>query len=301
VRKIDIAHIVDTGNVRKTYTDIEELATSIEDHGLLQPVSVKALVPDGQGFPRYELVAGFRRWKAFQLLHEQNKGFAMIDAILVTGDKLVLQLVENLQRSDLSAREREEGIALMCESGIPKGDVAKLLSKSLSFVSRNVGAYAIRKVLDDAGIDTSGIDTTIIYALHKIADNKYILQNAARQLIAGGGTKSVAERIIPQYEANRTAPAETENDDDNSDSGRADAPTQPEKKTKETKVSPKKPAVRKSESGMEDDFPETFPEKLVRFDEVAEAIYDYIERAELHKSIAGKEILTLLYKRLCND
>ena len=78
VRKIDIAHIVDTGNVRKTYTDIDELAASIKEYGLLQPISVKALASDDQGLPRYELVAGFRRWKAFRLLHDQNKGFAMI-------------------------------------------------------------------------------------------------------------------------------------------------------------------------------------------------------------------------------
>jgi ParB/RepB/Spo0J family partition protein len=342
VRKIDIAYIVDTGNVRKTYTDIEELAASIEKYGLLQPISVKALAPDDQGLPRYELVAGFRRWKAFQLLHDQNKGFAMIDAILVTGDKLVLQLIENLQRSDLSAREREQGIALICEGGVPKGDVAKLLSKSMSFVSRNIGAHEIRKTLDDAGINTSDIDTTIIYALHKIADSKYFLQDAAKQLIASGGTKSAAERIVsqivPQYEAARKNPltelAEIEDNDGNSTLGVDKLPITQSKgslaeaedddgnsalevekppltQSKETKLSPKKSVARKSKPSMEDDFPETFPERLVRFDEVAKTILDYIERMEqdvklynidanLHRLMAGKEILALLWKRLCN-
>ena len=329
VRKIDIAHIVDTGNVRKTYTDIDELAASIEEYGLLQPISVKALASDDQGLPRYELVAGFRRWKAFRLLHDQNKGFAMIDAILITGDKLVLQLVENLQRSDLTAREREEGIALICESGVPKGDVAKMLSKSTSFVSRNVGAHEIRKVLDDAGIDTSDIDTTTIYVLHKIADNKHLLQYAANRLIDGGGTKSVAERIVSQYDASREAagtveteddnetyeeslPAETEKSieeaDGNSDSGVEEPPLaqSEEKVVKETKLLPKKSAVRESKSIKDDDFPETFPERLIRFDEVAKAILDYIREVELrhmeaNRAMAGKEILTLLRKRLCND
>jgi ParB/RepB/Spo0J family partition protein len=324
VRKIDIAHIVDTGNVRKTYTDIEELAASINEYGLLQPISVKALAPDDQGLPRYELVAGFRRWKAFQLLHEQRKGFALIDVILVTGDKLTLQLVENLQRADLTAQEREQGIALMCESGVPKGDVAKLLSKSMSFVSRNIGAHEIRQVLDDAGINTSDIDTTIIYALHKIAGDKDVLRDAARQLIASGGTKAVAERIVSQYGAAQkilTETAEVETYEESLPSvseaeksieevdGNPAFEVEEEPSlvaAKETRLSREKSAVREPKS-IEDDFPETFPERLVRFDEVAEAILDYIREVELrhmeatNRAMAGKEILTLLRKRLCND
>jgi ParB/RepB/Spo0J family partition protein len=345
MRKIDISHIVDMGNVRQVYEDIEELAASIEEHGLLQPISVKVLDPDPQGLPRYELVAGFRRWKAFQYLYGQSKGFAMIDAILVTGDKLILQLIENIQRADLAPKERESGIALICASGVPKGDVAKMLSKSTSFVSRNIGAYEIRKFLDDAGINTSNIDTTILYALHKIADDKDFLPTAGRQLIDGGGTKSMAELIVTRYEAAQKAknfvpnlveketyaddpqPVEAEKpiEKDDSDSTSsipppsspspenvAESSTQPESQVKPEKSAGIRELKSSKAETEKDDFPENFPEKYVRFDKVAETILDYISRVEqeadqnrsiagVHRSMAGKEILTLLQKRLCND
>jgi ParB/RepB/Spo0J family partition protein len=303
IRKIDIAYIVDTGNVRKEYTNIEELASSIEEHGLLQPISVKVLDPDPQGLPCYELVAGFRRWKAFQLLHSQGKGFALINAIVVTGDKLILQLIENLQRSDLTPQEREQGIVLLCET-IPKGNVAGMLAKSQSFISRNIGAFEIRKSLNNAGVDTTNIDTTVVYILHKIADKD--LPAAAKQLIAEGGTKSVAEQIVSWYEAaqkvqkvaGETEPGVHKPTPVNSNPPKA----QPE--SKQTK--PEKPAFREPKSPyleVKDDFPDVFPEKLVHFDDVAKAIIDYIEFQEIdvNRKMAGKEILTLLWKRLLYD
>ena len=80
---------------------ISELASSIEQHGLIQPIVVRRRAEDD----RYELVAGERRWRAFKHL-----GKATIPALLTTGDAEELALIENLQREDL--HPLDEAVAL---------------------------------------------------------------------------------------------------------------------------------------------------------------------------------------------
>lgn len=80
---------------------INELAASIERHGLIQPIVIRRRTEDD----RYELVAGERRWRAFQHLGRET-----IPALLATGDAEELALIENLQREDL--HPLDEAVAL---------------------------------------------------------------------------------------------------------------------------------------------------------------------------------------------
>lgn len=88
---------------------LRELADSIRAHGLLQPVLVRRL-PDG-----YELIAGERRWRA-----ARQAGLARIPALVRTlpeeEERLVLGLVENLQREDLDPVEEARGIQRLLET-----------------------------------------------------------------------------------------------------------------------------------------------------------------------------------------
>jgi ParB family chromosome partitioning protein len=122
--KIGLDQIIDSENIRQNYADIEELADSIKKRGQLEPVIVKKADTTDDGTPRYELVAGFRRLKAIQMLNEKGEGFSQIKAEIVTGDRLTIQLIENLQRSDLSSIERERGIYLMTKNGLSQKEVA---------------------------------------------------------------------------------------------------------------------------------------------------------------------------------
>jgi ParB family chromosome partitioning protein len=84
---------------RRTFpqAEIESLATSISETGLLQPISVR---PAGE---RYQIIAGERRWRAHKLL-----GRASVEALVVPvedGDMAVLALAENIRREDLSDYE----------------------------------------------------------------------------------------------------------------------------------------------------------------------------------------------------
>jgi ParB family chromosome partitioning protein len=242
LRQISLSQIVDTGNIRQDYGDIEELADSIKAVGQIEPIAVKSLGKNTDGIEEYEIWAGFRRKRAFELLCRRGENFTLIDAVVVAGDKLTLQLVENLQRSDLTARERERGIYLMAEGGMKHKDIAYQLSKSEQFISRNITAYKIREVLEkgaqaeidslkrmveaanvpgtdnvlkrqaEEGLATAQkwlqeIDRLSTQALSEIqAAEPKDLSSISRDLIMAGGTVSAARKIIKTYKAGKQEP-----------------------------------------------------------------------------------------------
>jgi ParB family chromosome partitioning protein len=108
---------------------LEELAQSIAQRGVIQPVIVRAL---GEG--RYQLVAGERRWRAAQKarLHE-------IPALVRELDRrevMALALIENLQREDLNPVEEGRAYNRLAEDeGMSQAEIAKLVDKSRSHVA----------------------------------------------------------------------------------------------------------------------------------------------------------------------
>lgn len=106
---------------------LQSLAGSIEQHGLLQPIVVKKV----EGDDGYILVAGERRFRAFQLLNRTT-----IPAILTDGDSRELALIENIQREDLHPMELAEGLARMIEEhGYKQSDLGKVVGKAQNTVS----------------------------------------------------------------------------------------------------------------------------------------------------------------------
>jgi ParB/RepB/Spo0J family partition protein len=208
IRKISLDQVIEKGNIREDYRDIEELAKSIKTSGLLQPIMVKSIGKNADGIDEYELIAGHRRKLAFQYLCENGDDFSRIDAVIVTGDKLTLQLIENLQRSDLTAREREHGIYLMTKDGkVPLTEVAELLGKNDKFVYRNINAYRIRALTDKAGIDTVELSTNTLCEIAAAADKDVPM--LVKKIKEEGGTMAAARRIWREYRGNTEATQET--------------------------------------------------------------------------------------------
>ena len=128
---------------------IEELASSIRDKGLLQPIIVRK---HPVKISEYEIIAGERRWRAAQRaeLHEVPviiKKFTDLEALEVG-------LIENLQRQDLSPLEEAEGYQrLMEEFGHTQEVMANSIGKSRSHVANMVRLIAlpgeIKTMLDD--------------------------------------------------------------------------------------------------------------------------------------------------------
>ena len=105
--------------------DLDSLARSIEEVGLLQPIVVRPL---GNG--RYELLAGARRLRAVQAL-----GWAGVPAVAVSNESAaVLSLVENTQRQGLDALELAEALQRLVEQGWGREALARLVGRSTSWV-----------------------------------------------------------------------------------------------------------------------------------------------------------------------
>lgn len=121
-------------NPRRTFDEgkLKELAGNIKTHGVLSPVLVRALEKNGAG-PRFELVAGERRWRAARMA-----GLDKIPALLrelTDAEALEVQYIENLQREDLTALEEAEGYRALIESGNYTAEtLAAKLGKSRSHV-----------------------------------------------------------------------------------------------------------------------------------------------------------------------
>jgi len=111
--------------------NLRELAESIRQHGILQPLSVRR-----QG-TSYELIAGERRFRAAQMA-----GLTDIPCIVMTMDQresAMAALVENLQRQDLDFLEEARGIANLIEQwSMSQEQVARILGKSQSAVANKL-------------------------------------------------------------------------------------------------------------------------------------------------------------------
>ncbi len=132
VREIEIARIRPNPNQPRVSFDeaaIDELAASIKERGVLQPILLR---PDGQD--SFQIVAGERRWRA-----AQRAGLHNIPAIVRDIDDTAtaeLALIENIQREDLNAIEEAEGYrALIERHGHSAEALGALVHKSRSHVS----------------------------------------------------------------------------------------------------------------------------------------------------------------------
>ena len=112
-------------------TGLEELAASIAQNGVLQPISVRRLRNN------YEIVAGERRYRASKIA-----GLMRIPAIILDADEnksALIALLENLQREDLSFFEIAQGYQrLIRDQGITQEELAKRLGKSQSTVANKL-------------------------------------------------------------------------------------------------------------------------------------------------------------------
>ncbi len=110
---------------------IEELALSIEAHGVLQPVICRRR---GDG---YELVAGERRWRA-----AQRAGLSVMPCLVQDiddGTSLEIALIENLQRDDLNELELADGYKCLLEDfGLTQEELGKRIGKSRSTVTNTL-------------------------------------------------------------------------------------------------------------------------------------------------------------------
>ena len=133
--------------------ELDELARSIKENGLLQPLLVRPSGDEAGG--RYELVAGERRLRAVTKL-----GWTDVSAVIREVDDrtlLVLALVENLQREALGALEEAEGYRVLVEDfGLTQGEIAEAVGKDRSTVANTLRLLklppSVRKLLETGAL-----------------------------------------------------------------------------------------------------------------------------------------------------
>ncbi len=119
--------------------ELDDLAASIREHGVLQPVILR---PDPSDPARYQIVAGERRWRA-----AGRAGLHEIPAVVrPLDDRAVLEIaiIENVQRADLNPVEEARGYAQLVESfGHTQEDLARIVGKSRSHLANMMRLLAL--------------------------------------------------------------------------------------------------------------------------------------------------------------
>jgi len=199
-------------NPRRTFADAElgELADSIKQHGVIQPIVVRPLrgVQD-----RYEIIAGERRWRAAQAagLHD----VPIVPVEVGDSDALEIAIIENVQREDLNALEEAQGYhALANEFKRSQEDIAKIVGKSRSHVANTmrltklpaeVQAYIAQGQL------SAGHARALIGVPDPLAAAKRIVEEGlnVRQAEALAHTEGVPERKPQKTRGAKTKDADT--------------------------------------------------------------------------------------------
>ena len=150
---------------------LEELALSIREHGILQPLLVR------EGSVGYEIIAGERRWRAAQLaqLHEVPVIVLDLDDI----EALKIALIENLQREDLDPIEEATGYFKLLETyGQTQDELAKSVGKSRSHIANMIRLLALPEAVRE-----------------RVSEGKLSMGHA-RTLVTVENPESLAEQII---------------------------------------------------------------------------------------------------------
>lgn len=205
---------VDPDQPRKMSADADEdlklLASSIVQHGVLQPITVKALQTGG-----YRIVAGERRWRAAKLALQSGNPCARrgydLKRIPVfirnpesDTDKLEMQMVENLARADMSSADIGTALQrLLNETGISKAELARRLGRSDTWVKAVLASASPEAlaVANRIGVNPELIgagESLRLISWSKDAEKQVVLDWIAADIRAG---KAYSRALIDEAEA----------------------------------------------------------------------------------------------------
>lgn len=192
-------------NPRSSLGDLTDLADSIKQLGVLQPLLVR---PNGD---RYDLIYGHRRLAAAKLAKRKTvPAFFNLDADALRDHSR--RLVENLHREDLSPLDEARAFEQLLALGAPGGQrgVAKMVGKSQAYVSKRVG---LLKLPDDvqAEVDSGVIKLNDGVELAKLADDPARLKEALRGAQnTWGGLEASVRRQVQYQDDERSRHADAE-------------------------------------------------------------------------------------------
>lgn len=189
---------------RKSFDEasLAELAVSIQQHGIIQPLTVRKLA---SGY--YQIIAGERRWRAARLA-----GLQEVPAIVMEADDrkaAELAMIENLQREDLNPMEEAAGFqSLMDHYRMTQEEAASRVGKSRSAVANALRLLsltpAVRKLVESGKLSAG-------HARALLPLPAAMQENAANAVLTGGlsvrQTESLAKRLAAERKEPSQAPA----------------------------------------------------------------------------------------------
>ena len=185
---------------RKSFDEaaLAELADSIREHGIIQPLTVRKLA---SGY--YQIIAGERRWRAARIA-----GLQEVPAIVIEADDrkaAELAMIENLQREDLNPMEEAAGFqALIDNYHMTQEEAAQRVGKSRSTVTnalRLLGLTpAVRKLVEEGKLSAG-------HARALLPLPSGLQENAANAVLSGGlsvrQTEALAKRLAAEKKAKK--------------------------------------------------------------------------------------------------
>ena len=185
-----------SGQPRKHFDEesLQELADSITEHGIIQPLTVRKL---SSGY--YQIIAGERRWRAARLA-----GLQEVPVIVMEADDrkaAELAMIENLQREDLNPMEEAAGFQSLIETyHMTQEEAAQRVGKSRSAVTnalRLLGlSPSVRKLVEENKL-TAG------HARALVPLSPSLQESAANAIIAGGLSVRQTEALVKRLSAEK--------------------------------------------------------------------------------------------------
>jgi ParB family chromosome partitioning protein len=160
------------GQPRKVFKkdSLEELAASIKEHGVIQPITVEH-IPSKLG--DYMIVTGERRWRASKLAAKTTIPAIVQQASNHNGrERLILGIVENVQREDMNPIDEAEAYRILKDvHAMTPGEIARKVGKSASWVNMALQRLQLNpKVIDLIRRDLLSADRRLVSALLSVED-----------------------------------------------------------------------------------------------------------------------------------
>ena len=181
---------------RKRFDDesLQELADSISQHGIIQPLTVRKL---SSGY--YQIIAGERRWRAARLV-----GLQEVPVIVIQADDrkaAELAMIENLQREDLNPMEEAAGFQSLIESyHMTQEEAAQRVGKSRSAVTnalRLLGLTpSVRKLVEEGKLSAG-------HARALVPLSPSLQESAANAIVSGGLSVRQTEALVKRLSAEK--------------------------------------------------------------------------------------------------
>lgn len=203
VVNVNINNVISKAQVRKRFRNIEELAESLKSEGLQSPIIVSPVNARGE----YVIQKGERRWRAAKLA-----GFDKIDVIINKKlqseiQQVIGELVENIQRDDLTPMEIAHAIGQLVDGGQRQSDIARNLGKSRAYVSMHMALLKLPECVKELSSNELVEDADTLATLRqlyeldpaecvrvceKVRERKGITRKQAREVLA-----QVREKLAP--------------------------------------------------------------------------------------------------------